>query len=91
MEERGLTFEHLGQSLQQQVVDFDKEYIKALEDGHVDEDETSKLMDKSSAIAKTILEALEEQKESNAGPVLGILAGLGILVGAAFGVRSLIK
>lgn len=91
MEERGLTFENLGQSLQQQVLDFDKEYIKALEDGHVDEEETQKLFSKSSSIATTILEALEAQKGSNVGPVVGILAGIGLIVGAAFGVRAIIK
>lgn len=89
MDKKGLEFDELSPTIQEDIRQFDKEHSKALEDGIVSEDEHRILLEKSYEIAKKILVDHADAPGENSSN--GLLIGLVLGIGAAFGIGKLMS
>lgn len=90
----GLGVNDLSKATRERIALFNDDYAKAIEDNNLDDQEFKVLRDYSKDIAQLILEEHKElvkkiEAEKNGSSALGILAGIGLVVGAIFGIRHL--
>jgi hypothetical protein len=79
----------LSDEIQNEIIEFNMFFSETLRDGFVSENEQEDLLNHSERIAKHIRKEYE-QKESS-GSALGVLAIVGLMVGAAFGVNHVMN
>lgn len=89
MDEYGIEFEDLSESIQSEIRQFDLEYEKALSDGYIDEREEHKLIIISYKIALRIKREHLPEQGGNMNGAIGLLAGIGITIAAIFGINKL--
>lgn len=86
----GLELEDLNANLRAKVRRIDDLLEKALSDGYVDEDEEKELIHKSYNLSIEI-EKTYRNNNGNSTAAITILGGLGLLIGAAIGIKQLSK
>lgn len=79
----------LSEEIQNEIKEFNLFFSDALKDGFVSEKEREDLLEDSIRIAEHIRQQYEQNQSS--GSALGVLAVVGLLVGAAFGVNQLMN
>ena len=79
----------LSDEIQDEIKEFNMFFSATLADGFVDEKEQEALLDDSERIAEDIRK--EYEKKESSGSVLGVLAIVGLMVGAAFGVNQVMN
>lgn len=86
----GLELEDLNANLRGKVRRIDDLLAKALSDGYVDDNEEKELIQKSYKLSLEI-ESTYRNNTGNGTAVVTLLGGLGLIIGAAIGIKQLSK
>lgn len=88
MDNLGIELSDLSAHLRAKIRLLDKTMERALKDGYVDEKEEQTIISQSYTISLEIEEQFKD-RNNNSGTTVGIVAGIALLIGAAFGIKQL--
>ena len=89
LSKNNISIDQLNIETQNNIAVFNKRYVQVMRTG-ISDKEKKDLLELSQGIADAIVKQFEQKQESS-GSALGVLAVVGLLVGAAFGVNHFMQ